>query len=44
MRFQTMQRYAKEAGFERVDILPIDHFFFRFYRLYASDSPEKRSI
>jgi 2-polyprenyl-3-methyl-5-hydroxy-6-metoxy-1,4-benzoquinol methylase len=35
MRFQTMQHYAREAGFGWVDILPIDHFFFRFYRLYA---------
>jgi SAM-dependent methyltransferase len=35
MRFQTMQRYAREAGFGRVEILPIEHFFFRFYRLYA---------
>lgn len=35
MRPQTMQRYAQEAGFRRVEILPIEHFFFRFYRLYA---------
>ena len=35
MRFDTVQRYAKESGFQRVEILPIDHFFFRFYRLYA---------
>jgi len=35
MRSHTMQRYAQEAGFQRVEILPIDHFFFRFYRLYA---------
>ena len=35
MRPQTMQRYAQEAGFGRVEILPIEHFFFRFYRLYA---------
>ena len=34
MRPGTMQRYAREARFSRVEILPIDHFFFRFYRLY----------
>jgi len=33
MRPGTMERYATEAGFNRVEILPIDHFFFRFYRL-----------
>ena len=35
MRAQTLEQYAQEAGFRRVEILPIDHFFFRFYRLYA---------
>jgi 2-polyprenyl-3-methyl-5-hydroxy-6-metoxy-1,4-benzoquinol methylase len=34
MRADTLQRYAREAGFSRVEILPVDHFFFRFYRLY----------
>jgi 2-polyprenyl-3-methyl-5-hydroxy-6-metoxy-1,4-benzoquinol methylase len=34
MRAHTLQAYAQEAGFNRVEILPIDHFFFRFYRLY----------
>ncbi len=34
MRSSTVQRYGQEAGFSRVEILPIDHFFFRFYRLY----------
>lgn len=34
MRPHTMQRYAQEAGFGKVEILPIEHFFFRFYRLY----------
>jgi 2-polyprenyl-3-methyl-5-hydroxy-6-metoxy-1,4-benzoquinol methylase len=33
MRPNTVERYAREAGFSRVEILPIDHFFFRFYRL-----------
>jgi SAM-dependent methyltransferase len=30
----VLEGYAREAGFRRVEILPIDHFFFRFYRLY----------
>lgn len=34
MRPNVLQQYAKEAGFSKVEILPIDHFFFRFYRLY----------
>lgn len=34
MRPSTLEQYAQEAGFSRVEILPIDHFFFRFYRLY----------
>jgi 2-polyprenyl-3-methyl-5-hydroxy-6-metoxy-1,4-benzoquinol methylase len=34
MRPDTLRRYAAEAGFKQVEILPIDHFFFRFYRLY----------
>jgi 2-polyprenyl-3-methyl-5-hydroxy-6-metoxy-1,4-benzoquinol methylase len=33
MRSETFRRYATEAGFSSVEILPIDHFFFRFYRL-----------
>jgi 2-polyprenyl-3-methyl-5-hydroxy-6-metoxy-1,4-benzoquinol methylase len=34
MRPSTLERYAREAGFEGIDILPIDDFsFFRFYRL-----------
>jgi 2-polyprenyl-3-methyl-5-hydroxy-6-metoxy-1,4-benzoquinol methylase len=35
MRPSTVERYAQEAGFSRVEILPIDHFFFRFYRLVS---------
>jgi SAM-dependent methyltransferase len=35
MRADTLQRYATEAGFRSVEILPIDNFFFRFYRLNA---------
>ena len=33
MRADTLRKYATEAGFREVDILPIEHFFFRFYRL-----------
>jgi hypothetical protein len=34
MRPETLRRYAEEAGFSRVEILPIDHFEWRFYRLW----------
>jgi SAM-dependent methyltransferase len=34
MRPGTLERYAKEAGFSRVEALPIDIFFFRVYRLH----------
>lgn len=33
MRPDTLRRYAKEAGFCGVEILPIENDFFRFYRL-----------
>lgn len=33
IRQSTMRRYAADAGFRRVEVLPIDHDFFRFYRL-----------
>jgi hypothetical protein len=35
MRPETLKQYAAEAGFCDVEILPIDNFFFRFYRLKA---------
>jgi 2-polyprenyl-3-methyl-5-hydroxy-6-metoxy-1,4-benzoquinol methylase len=35
MRTKTLRRYATEAGFCDAEILPIDNFFFRFYRLRA---------
>jgi 2-polyprenyl-3-methyl-5-hydroxy-6-metoxy-1,4-benzoquinol methylase len=35
MRADTLARYAREAGFERVEVLPVEHDFFRLYRLYA---------
>ena len=33
MRPDTLRSYALEAGFDEVEILPIDTYFFRFYRL-----------
>ncbi len=35
MRTGTLRRYAQEAGFREVEVLPIDNFFFQFYRLIA---------
>lgn len=34
MRPETLRRYATEAGFSRVDIVPVQHDFFRLYRLH----------
>jgi SAM-dependent methyltransferase len=33
MRAYTLRKYASEAGFSNVEVLPVEHFFFRFYRL-----------
>ncbi|HWB73283.1 MAG TPA: class I SAM-dependent methyltransferase [Egibacteraceae bacterium] len=33
LRPDTVRAYAREAGFGRVDVLPIEHDFWRFYRL-----------
>jgi 2-polyprenyl-3-methyl-5-hydroxy-6-metoxy-1,4-benzoquinol methylase len=33
MRTDTLRRYAAEAGFAEVEVLPIEHETFRFYRL-----------
>jgi 2-polyprenyl-3-methyl-5-hydroxy-6-metoxy-1,4-benzoquinol methylase len=33
IRPATVHAYATEAGFDRVDVLPIEHDFWRFYRL-----------
>jgi SAM-dependent methyltransferase len=33
MRADTLRRYASEAGFADVEVLPIEHDFFRLYRL-----------
>jgi SAM-dependent methyltransferase len=35
MRTDTLKNYAAKAGFCDVEVLPIDNFFFRFYRLKA---------
>ena len=35
MRVETLRRYAEAAGFGSVEVLPIEHDFFRFYRLDA---------
>jgi 2-polyprenyl-3-methyl-5-hydroxy-6-metoxy-1,4-benzoquinol methylase len=34
MRTDTLRRYAAEAGFSSVEVLPIQHDLFRLYRLY----------
>ena len=34
MRPDTLRRYAREAGFTGVEILSVESFFFRFYRLH----------
>lgn len=34
MRPDTLRRYAEEAGFQGVEVLPLENFFFRFYRLF----------
>ena len=33
MRPATLERYARDAGFDGIEVLPIEHDFFRFYRL-----------
>jgi ubiquinone/menaquinone biosynthesis C-methylase UbiE len=33
MRPDTVRRYAREAGFDRVEVLPVDDVQWRFYRL-----------
>jgi hypothetical protein len=35
MRPATLRRYAQEAGFADVEVLPIDAGFFRVYQLVA---------
>jgi 2-polyprenyl-3-methyl-5-hydroxy-6-metoxy-1,4-benzoquinol methylase len=36
MRTDTLRKLATEAGFDRVEVLPIENDLFRFYRLDAS--------
>jgi hypothetical protein len=33
MRPATLRGYAQEAGFQGMELLPIEHDFFCFYRL-----------
>ena len=33
MRPDTLRRYARDAGFADIEVLPIEHDMFRFYRL-----------
>ena len=33
MRPETLRQYAAQAGFENMDVLPIQNDFWRFYRL-----------
>lgn len=35
MRTDTLRSYALEAGFRDIEILPIENFFWRFYRLHV---------
>lgn len=35
LRTPVLERYAREAGFREVEVLPIENFVFRFYRLRA---------
>jgi 2-polyprenyl-3-methyl-5-hydroxy-6-metoxy-1,4-benzoquinol methylase len=35
MRPDTLKQYAADAGFCDIEVLPLDNFFFRFYRLKA---------
>lgn len=43
MRPDTLRRYAEAAGLGRVDILPIEHDSWRFYRLWPADAPQPTS-
>lgn len=33
MRVETLERYARDAGFSGVQVLPVEHDFYRFYLL-----------
>ncbi len=34
MRPATLEAYALDAGFSAVEVLPVEHETFRFYRLH----------
>jgi hypothetical protein len=34
MRPDTLRGYAREAGFADLEVLPVEHDMFRFYRLH----------
>ncbi len=36
MRPATLRRYASEAGFADLEVLPTEHDMFRFYRLVVA--------
>jgi hypothetical protein len=42
MRPDTLRRYAADAGFATVDVLPVHDDFFRFYRLRPAKSTAER--
>jgi hypothetical protein len=33
MTTSTFKKYAIESGFSKIDVLPINHFLWKFYRL-----------
>jgi hypothetical protein len=35
MRASTLEEYAREAGFQLTEVLPIENALWRFYRLTA---------
>jgi hypothetical protein len=35
MRYETVRNFAQKAGFRDVQILPIDNYFLRFYRMVS---------
>jgi hypothetical protein len=41
MRPDTLRRYATDAGFTSVDVLPVQDDVFRFYRL-VQDEPARQ--
>jgi 2-polyprenyl-3-methyl-5-hydroxy-6-metoxy-1,4-benzoquinol methylase len=41
MRPETLRRFAEAAGLGRVDVLPIEHDSWRFYRLRPQPAPQR---